>query len=1020
MSPSVSSILVRRRQVFAASLLIGALTVAVGRADEADDRYAVAAGHYQQQRWNLAVEAFQSLLREYPRHAKANQSIFFLAEALLQLGNTEEADAHFRQYLNRDPEGRYARPALFRAGEAAYLAGKPELAKADLKRFRDQYPDDNLNAYVLPYLGDLALGEGDATSAGRFFREGLDRFPQGRLQDDCRFGLARALERRGENQEALQLYGAVAAKADSPLADDAQFHLGALQYAMGEYVRAIETFGVFETARTESPWKAHARLGRGWALLKLDRLDEAQPLFESTTSDPRVGIEARYWLGMTQRGREDWAGAAKTLLAATAADPQHALVASMRYHAGDALRRVGRAEEADRQFDEVIASTVAGNEWIDDVMLGKIQIALQAEDYESVDREMAALEERFPQSALRADAQRVRAQSLLKRKRYDEALRLLEPLVQAAGDQQGPADRYLLAQALEGLGRYQDALDALLPVLDATETRLKASAQLTQGSLLLALRRYPEAIEPLEVFLATAPSGDAEVKGRGELAICYARAGRLDDAKKAYAELLSKHAAHKLIAATTEQLAEAAYEANDADWSAQLFRWLQTDSDSDEYSIKGLHGVGWSQYRAGQLSEAAATFEKLLAKNPPAAVAVEAAWVRGRILQQLGSPDAALAMYDLVIDEYPDTPQHPKALLAAARLRDKLQQDQEAAVLYERLVERYPELPDLDAALYEWAWVLDDLDREDQSTALFERLRKQYPQSRYDSDATYRLARRAYAAQDYDRAKELVKAILGDQTNTAIREHALYLRGQIAVAQADWPQVGQSFAVLLEAFPESPRRLVAEFWVAETEYRLGNYEQAGRQLDRLARQTQARQEAWLAMIPLRRAQVLAQQRQWTEARTIASKIETEYPDFEQQHEADYVIGVCLSGEADFEGAREAFRQVIRSTTGAKKETAAMAQWRIGETYFHQKNYETAIREYLPVEILYGYPTWQALALLQAGKCHEELGEREEAASLYTRIVTVYPNTPSAGLADQRLKSLSGQPVGATGPTDSDP
>ena len=41
-----------------------------------------------------------------------------------------------------------------------------------------------------------------------------------------------------------------------------------------------------------------------------------------------------------------------------------------------------------------------------------------------------------------------------------------------------------------------------------------------------------------------------------------------------------------------------------------------------------------------------------------------------------------------------------------------------------------------------------------------------------------------------------------------------------------------------------------------------------------------------------------------------------------------------------------------------------------------------MREYLRLEILYAYPTWQAGALLQAGKCHELLGEGQEAAELY--------------------------------------
>ena len=83
----------------------------------------------------------------------------------------------------------------------------------------------------------------------------------------------------------------------------------------------------------------------------------------------------------------------------------------------------------------------------------------------------------------------------------------------------------------------------------------------------------------------------------------------------------------------------------------------------------------------------------------------------------------------------------------------------------------------------------------------------------------------------------------------------------------------------------------------------------------------------------------------------------------------------------------------------------MAQWMIGETYFHQKNYEAAVREYLRLEILYAYPTWQAGALLQAGKCHQRLGEAKQAAELYRQILKNYSKTPFAEQAATLLSAM---------------
>jgi len=232
----------------------------------------------------------------------------------------------------------------------------------------------------------------------------------------------------------------------------------------------------------------------------------------------------------------------------------------------------------------------------------------------------------------------------------------------------------------------------------------------------------------------------------------------------------------------------------------------------------------------------------------------------------------------------------------------------------------------------------------------------------------------------------------------------LYLHGQLAASQEKWEQAQKSMETLVSEFPHSSLRRSAQFWAAESIYRQGDYEAAGARFDRLADETAGGQEAWLAMVPLRRAQVRAHQRKWQEAYDLAATIEKRFPNFEQQYEADYVLGRCLAAQADFDGARRLYQKVIRAERGGKTETAAMAQWMIGESYFHQKDFAAALREYLRVEILYAYPTWQAGALLQAGKCHELLGQWKDAVEVYDRLLKVYPQTTFTDEARRRLQA----------------
>ena len=258
-------------------------------AAESDDQYAVAAGHYDHGRWKLAIEEFRAFLEKYPHDRRAGESVFLLGEALLQTGRFDEARRQFLSYTSREPQGKYARAAAFRMGEAAYLAGGFEKARPDLVGFLTKYPGDRLNAFVLPYLGDIALAGGDAAAAAGYFRDGLSQFPNGRLQDDCRIGLARALEKQNQPEEAQRLYLAVAGKADSPLADAAQYQFGALQYNAGRYEQAIASFSAFDGRLAASPWRPNARLGHGLALLKLKRPAEAIKQFDAVLAATSSG-----------------------------------------------------------------------------------------------------------------------------------------------------------------------------------------------------------------------------------------------------------------------------------------------------------------------------------------------------------------------------------------------------------------------------------------------------------------------------------------------------------------------------------------------------------------------------------------------------------------------------------------------------------------------------------------------------------------------------------------------------------
>ncbi|MFZ5806012.1 MAG: tetratricopeptide repeat protein [Verrucomicrobiota bacterium] len=339
--------------------------------------------------------------------------------------------------------------------------------------------------------------------------------------------------------------------------------------------------------------------------------------------------------------------------------------------------------------------------------------------------------------------------------------------------------------------------------------------------------------------------------------------------------------------------------------------------------VEAFYSIGQAFHEAGNHDAALAELESVAKSYPASEWAGESIFLMGTILTKTGETEAAIKMFQKLVEENEHSARLRDAQLRLAELYFGARKFSEAAELYEKIAANKENDASLEQILYNAMLSFSHAKRIDEFLKTEKTLQTAFPKSKFLAGVLIEKARLYQEIGDGKKAREALESFINQNPMSEILPQALFMLSSSLYRDVDYASSAEQFRRLETQYPASELFVEARYYRIQAEWRAGkiSVDQAREQYTRLL--AEYPQHAMTSLIAFQVAQCYYEQKNFGDAEKAFEQFAETYPKHELADDAWYYAGRSFMGLSQFDAAIGIFEKIADDS--ALKTDARLAE-----------------------------------------------------------------------------------------------